>query len=182
MNNQMIKRISGAVSVTALLLSAAVQASDTAVIQITGRVVANTCTLDSSTANQIITLDDVSDRDIRGKGKTSGDKEVTIILKDCGAAASGVTVTASGVADADDITAFRNAITDGNGGATGVGLYFYQADSTAKFTPDGAVKQTKSLIPDSDNVLIYKASYAGTRDSVTAGAFSTVINMKFDYM
>jgi len=181
MNNQMIKRISGILSVTALMLSTAVQAADSAVITINGRVIANTCTIDSNSASQIITLNDVADRDIRGKGKTSGEKEVTINLKDCGAQATAVTVTASGAADADDNTAFRNVITESNGGATGVGLYFYQESSTAKFTPDGAATQSRQLIPNSDNVLTYKAAYTGTKDTVTAGAFSTVINMMFEY-
>ncbi|MFP2423372.1 fimbrial protein [Pseudescherichia vulneris] len=153
-------------------------ASDSATITISGRVLANTCTIDSATATQKIDLPNISDRDIKGVGKTGGEKEISIVLKDCGAAASSVVVTASGTAVTDYSTAFANTASDG---AKGVGLFFYQTDGVKKFKPDGSVQETSPLRSSEDNTLTYKAAYVGTEDTVTAGYFSTVVNMKFEY-
>ncbi|AWF33356.1 fimbrial family protein (plasmid) [Klebsiella oxytoca] len=153
-------------------------ASDRATITITGKVLANTCTIDSASARQNITLPNIADRDIKGVGKTGGETNISIALTDCGKAASNVVVTASGTPDAEDPTAFSNTVTDG---AEGVGLYFYQTGGTEKFKPDGSVRQTSPLTPSVDNTLTYKASYVGTNDTVKAGGFSTVVNMTFEY-
>lgn len=156
-------------------------ASDTATITITGRVVANTCTISSGSKEQAIQLQSIADRDIQDKGATGGDNDVNIVLRDCGSAASKVKVSAWGNADADDITAFANAISSSDGGAEGVGLYFYQTGGE-KFLPDGSVTESSDLIPSADNTLIYKAAYVGTKGTVAAGSFRTVVNMGFEYL
>lgn len=156
-------------------------ASDSAIITITGRVLANTCTVDSASANQNIVLPDIADRDIAGTGKTGGEKEVNIILKDCGGDAGSVVVTVTGNQDPLDDSAFANAIPAGNNSADGVALYFMQTDGVTKFSPSGSVQETSILTPAQDNTLVYKASYVGTKDTVTAGNFSTVVNMQFAY-
>lgn len=176
-----MKKLTQATALMVLMTAGAAQAaSDTAIITITGRVLANTCTIDSNSATQTVTLDDIADRDIRGKGKTGGTKDVVIKLNGCGDSASGVVVTASGNPDSEDPSAFANAVSEANEGATGVGVYFFQTDGTTKFLPSGTVTQTSPL-EAVDNTLTYKASFVGTKDSVTAGAFSTVVNMTFDY-
>jgi major type 1 subunit fimbrin (pilin) len=178
----MMKKLTQVTALMVLLTAGAAQAaSDTAVVTVTGRVLANTCTIDSGSATQTVTLPDISDRDIRGKGTTGGAKDVVIVLRNCGASASGVVVRATGNPDADDSTAFTNAVAQAGGGATGVGVYFFQTDGTTKFLPGGSVTQTSALTPSVDNTLTYKASYVGTKDVVTAGTFSTVVNMTFDY-
>ncbi|MFP7609909.1 fimbrial protein [Serratia quinivorans] len=156
-------------------------ASDTATITITGRVLANTCTIDSGSAKQNVTLSDIADRDIKGAGKTGGEKQISIVLKECGPVANYVTVTASGNPDGADTTAFANSIAQEDAGATGVALYFYQTDGSTKFKPDGSVTEKSTLTPSQDNTLAYKVAYVGTKDVVTAGSFSTVVNMKFEY-
>lgn len=178
----MMKRLTLVTTLMAFMAAGAAQAaSDTANITITGKVLANTCTIDSSSATQNIPLDDISDRDIRGKGTTGGKKDVVIKLTNCGAGASGVVVSASGKADDGDATAFANARAQADGGATGVAVYFFQTDGTTKFVPAGTVTQTSPLTPSVDNTLTYKAAFVGTKDVVTAGDFSTVVNMTFDY-
>ncbi|SFT38252.1 major type 1 subunit fimbrin (pilin) [Kosakonia arachidis] len=178
----MMNRLTRATALMALMAAGATQAaSDTATITITGTVLSNTCTIDSSSAVQNITLGAISDRDIKGKGTTGGKKDVVIKLTNCGAGTSGVVVRASGTPDADDALAFANARVQESGGATGVGVYFFQTDGTTKFVPAGTITQTSSLIPSVDNTLTYKASFVGTKDAVTAGDFSTVVNMTFDY-
>jgi len=153
-------------------------ASDGTAIIINGKVLANTCTLSSGSKEQVITLSDIADRDIKGKGTTGGEKEVRMELRDCGAAATAVVVAAWGDADNDDTSAFRNAKGES---ARGVGLYFYQTDGKTKFNPDGRVTERSTLTPSANNTLIYKAAYVGTGDKVVAGEFSTVVNMSFEY-
>jgi len=155
--------------------------SDTATLTITGTVLANTCTLDSGSVKQSIKLDDIADRDIKGRGVTGGTKNIAITLTNCGSAATRVLVTASGTPDDDNSAAFANTLSKASNGATGVALYFFQTDGTTKFDPAGAVTQISTLKPLVDNILTYSASYVSTKDVVTAGAFSTVVNMTFDY-
>ena len=173
-----------ATALTLLLLgttAVAHAASDSAVITITGHVLANTCTIASGSKTQTITLDGVADRDIKGKGTTAGEKTIEIVLEDCGSTASKVKVSASGSADADDKTSFANAIEAKSNGSIGVGLYFYQAKGAKKFNPDGSETEISTLKPSENNTLAYKAAYVATKDTVTAGEFSTVVNMKFEY-
>lgn len=167
-----------ALLLTACLSGVVRAASDTATITITGTVKASTCTIDSDSANKKVTLPDIADRDIQGKGKTGGTKDIDIVLKDCGASVTTVLVTASGNADDENTGAFKNSLTDG---ADGVALYFYKTDKTGLFNPQGTETETSTLTPSQDNTLTYQAAYVGTKDKVTAGAFSTVVNMKFNY-
>ncbi|BDB31197.1 TPA: type 1 fimbrial protein [Salmonella enterica] len=156
-------------------------ASDSTFITFNGTVLANTCTLSTGSRDQIMVLGSIADRDIKGKGTTGGEKEVNMVLRDCGASATAVVVSVQGEADNDDALAFRNALPESEGGAAGVGLYFYQTDGKTQFSPDGSVTQISALTPSADNTLIYKAAYAGTKDSVVAGKFSTVVNVNFEY-
>lgn len=175
-------RYSGLVTAVVLLYGmsgSSFAAFDTSAITINGRIVANTCVIDDASAKQTVGLADIADRDI--KGKTGGEKQINIVLKNCGSGIDKVLVTASGSGDSDDPTAFTNAIAKEDGGATGVGLYFYQTDGSTKFKPDGNDTESNKLQPSQDNTLTYKASYVGTKDVVTAGNFSTVVNMRFEY-
>ncbi|MHA1000457.1 fimbrial protein [Leclercia pneumoniae] len=153
-------------------------ATDTATITITGNVLANTCTIDSGSANQSITLPDITARELRGKGTTAGEKEVRITLTDCGDTVNRVVVKAFGQEDSDDPVAFKNALADGS---SGVGIYFYQTDGITKFRPDGSIQQTSALLPLPVNVLEYKVSYVATKETVEAGGFRSVVSMTFDY-
>jgi len=153
--------------------------NDSSRLTITGLVQANTCTLSSGSKEQIITLSNITDSEIKGKGIAGGEKDVKIFLSDCGADATAVVVRPWGEADKNDSSAFKNTVMESEGGATGVGLYFYPKDGTSKFSPDGTVSQTSKLKSLADNILIYRAAYAGTGDNVVAGKFSTIVNMNF---
>jgi P pilus assembly protein, pilin FimA len=166
----------------AVISSFAQAASDKSEVSVTGRILANTCIIDSASAKQTINLPDIADRDIAGKGTIVGTTDVLIVLNDCGASATGVLVNASGNPDTEDITAFANSISQADGGATGVGVYFFQTDGLTKFLPDGSVTQTSKLTPLMNNTLTYKAAYVGTKNKVTPGILNTIVNMTFDYL
>lgn len=163
--------LAGAISVNA-------GAADTAVIVITGTVVSNTCTLSDSSRHQTKVLPPIADRDIRGRGTTGASVSFDIDLEDCGPGTTGVRVTASGTPDGSETDAFGNTLADG---AKGVALYVYRTNGTDRFKPDGSVSEVSPLTPSTSNRLTYRAAYVGTGEAVTAGRFSTVVNMKFEY-
>lgn len=71
-------------------------ASDSTFITFNGTVLANTCTLSTGSRDQIMVLGSIADRDIKGKGTTGGEKEVNMVLRDCGASATAVVVSVQG--------------------------------------------------------------------------------------
>ncbi|KGT88760.1 hypothetical protein NG99_21075 [Erwinia typographi] len=183
----MKRRAVSAMALTVLLaagLNAQAQAASAeAFITIKGKVLSNTCTLESKNIN--VAMAAISDKDIRKKGETAAKRTVSLVLKDCGGAVSAVKVTAQGTADDDDKSAFANLYGNGKDetktAATGLGIHFYETDGNTLFNPDNPVTETSTLTPDEDNTLTYTAEYVGTKDTVTGGNFSTVINMTLDY-
>ncbi|CCG88971.1 fimbrial protein [Erwinia piriflorinigrans] len=170
------------ISVAVLLLSGAISARaamDTATITLKATVKANTCSLEDRAPTVFLPV--VSVRDFAAvRGTTLGNKKVAIQLKDCDPAATQVKVTAKGVSDADDGSAFKNSAS-GSYAASGVGLYFYTADGIRRFYPDGSVSDSARLSAGQNNTLVFSAGYVSTRDSVTPGNFMSVVNLEFDY-
>ena len=159
-------------------ITGALAAVDTAAITLAGRVLASTCTIDSSSAVQTVELPDISVRDLTGfHGRT----EIPFILKDCGADVTAVKVTASGTADEVDSGAFANGISGDEGGATGVAISLRMLDGSYPFHPSGHQSQAIKLTPLSDNRFSFSALYMATTSSVTPGKVSTVVNFTFDY-
>lgn len=163
------------------VLSASAQAaSDNAVINVTGKILANTCTLDAAGSDLSPTLAPISERDLRGKGTVAGQKTINIALKDCGADAGNVEIKAQGDVAEDDEYAFKNAAA--TGATTGVGLYFYQTDGTTRFKADGSVIETvTSLTPSANNTLEFSAAYVSTAEAPSAGDFKTQVNLTLTY-
>ncbi|ANS44766.1 fimbrial protein [Serratia inhibens] len=164
-----------------LLPGVGVAATDSASITVTGKVLANTCTLDKAASTLSPILPDISDRDIKGVGTVGGEKDIDIVLKDCGAAVKEVLITVTGTKDGgSDDFAFKN--TSQSDPSSGVGLYFYQTQSgTDKFKPDGSTPKTYAINPSEDNTLKMRASYVGLGDTVTAGNFQSTVTMTIDY-
>lgn len=155
--------------------------TDTAVITITGKVIANTCTFDSSSSDINPKLIDISDRDIKGVGKTGGSKPIKIVLKDCGADVKTVEVKAEGTADIDDSKAFKNIST--SNAAKGVGIYLYQNETgDEKFDPQGSIKKSYDLTKNQDTTLIFRAAYVGTSATVVAGNVQSTVTLTMTYM
>lgn len=153
--------------------------SDSATITITGRVLANTCTIDNGSVRQTVILPDVSDRDFHDVGVTAGETPVTIRLNDCGSDIQLVVVTASGDADSVNSQAFNNSY-NGQNKANGVAINFYRTDGIL-FSPNGSNPEETKLIPG-NNVLVYKASYISTTKKIAGGNITSVINLELEYM
>lgn len=190
LKNKMHRQTSAVVlmiAATTLLagLSAMVMAaSDLVSINVTGKVIDNTCTVDTANSDLYPTLVDVSAHDLKGKGTTLGKRDIKLSLKDCGKDITrGVVITAKGTPDTADTEgyAFKNAST-GEGAATGVGLQFYKTvDKTTPFRADGNDTETISTLKEGDNTLTFAAAYVATSDEPSAGDFSTTVNLTLAY-
>lgn len=156
-------------------------ATDTATINISATVRANTCTL--SNKNPVFILPAVSTGDFSGlKGKVVSSAPVTISFTNCGADTKRFSVQMTGTQDTEinDGITFKNALSDSTA-ATGVGILLYGADGTI-FRPDGT--KTALITPPTGggNVSVnYTAKYISTRGVVTSGKVSAVITAYIVY-
>jgi major type 1 subunit fimbrin (pilin) len=176
------------IATAALLVSQAPcvkAASDPVGINVTGKILDNTCTVDTVNSDLNPVMDPVSARDLKGKNTTLAKRDIKLVLKECGKdITNGVIVTAWGESDPSDANgyAFMNAST-GTGAAQGVGLQFYkQADKETPFKVNGDIKEKiTSLKEGDDNTLTFAAAYVATSDEPSAGDFSTTVNLTLEY-
>lgn len=157
----------------------AMAADSDGTISVTGKVVDNTCELDK--ADIPVTLDTVSAVSLMNAKKTDvAAKDFTVALKNCGAHAKNVDITVSGTPDGEDSTAFKNEAT--NSAASGVAMDFYSLNGTdkTKMKPDGG-EATQPLKDDVASTLNFRAAYVGTKDSITAGNFKSVVKFSLTY-
>lgn len=141
----------------------------TTVIPLTGQVVANTCIFNN--ANQTVTLSKVSPADFRDSG-IKAPTNFTVGIT-CAASVSAVQIIPTGQSDALDNTAFTNS-----GSAENVGLRLMSSDGLV-LVPDGSTRV--SVTPsDGSGSYTFQAGYVAT-GNVTAGSFTSMVTMSFDY-
>lgn len=177
----------GLLSVSMLLLTAAGlphtagAAEDHTTVTITGMVNDNTCTLTGAQNGLSFTLSPVSVRDFgAGAGNPVGEIDIPVEFTDCGSGTKGVTVKVTG-ASAGSTAAFKNTLdANGSGGATGVGVNFYDTDGT-QIEAGTDVAAAEQTFGSEGTTLHYKASYTKVADEVKAGSLSTVITLSFTY-
>jgi len=172
------------ITAAATLSGSAFAASDGTKIQVTGKIVDNTCIINDSGSDLSPTLATVSARELKGKGTTLGKRDVKLVLKDCGKDITrGVTITAKGTPDTSDTGgyAFKNSAT-GTSAASGIGLRFYKsADKSTPFMANGSVAETVTFLKEGDNTLTFAAAYVATADEPSAGNFNTTVNLTLAY-
>ena len=157
----------------------ALAASDSADIKITGKVVANTCTLDTAGSDMAPDMGTVAARDLKGLGTTLALRDIKIHLTGCGADITrGIDFVASGTADTGDSGgfAFKNS-----SASNGVGLRFYKTDKKTPFKANGSVTETITTLRAGENTVTFAAAFVATSAAATAGAFATTVNLKLNY-
>lgn len=162
----------------------AIAASDEAEINLTGKILDNTCVVDGSGSDLHPVMDTVSAHDLKGKGTILGKRDIKLVLKDCGKDITrGVVITAKGTIDISDTEGytFKN-VAGGEDVASGVGLHFYKSvDHETPFKANGEVTETITHLKEGDNTLIFAAAYVATVGEPVAGDFSTTINLTMAY-
>lgn len=157
------------------MVSCPLMAADSTTVTIRGTVKANTCTVSPKVERL---LPPVSVRDFRGTaGTTLGTVEIPVTFKDCGGGTNGVKVKVSGTAAGNE-GAFKNDDEGTQGGATHVGVYFY--DTNDKLIRAGSSDAAEQKFT-TDTTLNYKASYVSLAPDVGAGTLKAVITLNFTY-
>jgi len=155
----------------------ALASSDPVSVTITGKIIANTCTLDSTSV--IVPLGSIALRSLQGAGNTSAPRSFNLDLKECGDAAKSVNVTVKGIADEQNDQALA-LTSEGDAAATGVAIYLLDKDKNLLPVNNGAVT-TYRLAPSDINTLQFYAQYVATTDNPRAGEAKSSASIYLDY-
>ena len=158
-----------------ILMSQSVMAADSN-LNITGKVVASACSVDTGSVTLGIPLGDVDASVLAAAGKSSPWSALyNISLSGCPSTTTSVNATFSGTADTNDTNGYKNA----GGGSTAVSVELAKTDGTT-FLKNGtsfgdvAVASGKITMP-------VKARMYTKAGSVTPGAVSAAILVAFTY-
>lgn len=125
----MNKRIvAGTVLAQAVLLYAATAAAQGR-INVTGRILDNTCVVSVASQSQTVRMETEGNKTFFRPGDTGTDNAFSVVLERCGPAAKGVTLGFTGTADA--LNPALVAVPSGAGSASGLGIGLYEDDGTA---------------------------------------------------
>lgn len=135
-------------------------------VYVSGTITDNTCTLSPDSENIDVEMGAVSNRQFARAGDGANWQPFAINLQNCGATASGVTVSFSGTADSHyhDLL----ALTPGDGSATGVAIGIYDKDKTAIALGDESASLAISSGQSSVHLQFY-ARYIADGEAVVAG-------------
>jgi len=152
--------------------------NDPVSVTITGKIIANTCTLDSTSV--IVPLGSIALRELQTMGKTSSLKSFNLDLKECGDAAKSVNVTVKGIADEQNSQAL--ALTSaGDSAAQGVAIYLLDKDKNLLPINDEA-SASYNLVAGNKNLLLFYAQYVATTDNPRAGEAKSSASIYLDYL
>lgn len=147
-------------------------------IQFNGEIIDAACTVSASSANQTVTLGQISENAFSAAGDTAGATAFQIDLTSCPASVTSAAVKFDGTPYQGDNSAL--ALTPVNGVATGVGIQIRNADNTV--LPLFTESQRVTLSQAGTNTLKFNAAYVAKAATVTAGpanataTFSVVYN------
>lgn len=170
--------VAGAITSSLLVSMNANAASDSVPVNITATVVENTCTPSWELSGMNVDFSRVSVKDF-GVGKAAGQKSFSLSLKDCGANATKVSVTASGSPDGTDSKLFANSVSTTSG--VGVAIWGGPSQST-QMTPDGQVS-VEYPITDNASTMTFSARLMQSGSTApVAGDVKSTITMTVTYI
>lgn len=149
-------------------------------LQITGTILSRSCEVSSSSQNQTVNIGQFSAGMFRAAGDTSAAKPFSIVLNNCGPAATGVKMTFSGTSDSSNAALLALSDTSGNGGmASGVGVEVL--DASQQPLALNTLSSTAYAIKPGDNTLPFYLRYKSTQSTITAGNASAVMYFDLQY-
>lgn len=158
--------------------------TNTTNVTISSTVQEHTCTItgadDGGLTFELATVS-VHDFD-KAAGLPVGEVIIPIVFSDCVSGINGVTVKVTGES-AGNTTAFKNTL-DGNnsGGATGIGVNFYDTDGKTLIPSGTDVSATEQKFAREGIKLNYKASYTKVSEEVSAGNLHAMLTLRFIYI
>lgn len=163
--------VSGALLLTA---NAAVNAAD-GTINFTGNIISEACEVDAGYQNQTVILGDVSSQSFQAAGDKSSPTGFQIVLENCAAAISEVTVKFDGPADSGNVELL--ALNSGET-ATGVGIEI--ADSVGNPIPLYAAS-APYLVAGGGVTMNFISRYVATAATVGAGSANATSQFTINY-
>lgn len=160
----------------ALFVSGVSVATDTS-LSVSGNVVASSCKVDF---NKKITIGTFSAKDFPSVGSTSAFKAMNINLSECYSKLASVSVTFSGVTDADNPALL--AITDSEtGGTVASGIGVELLDNGGKTIPFNTLKPLSFTLDEGMTTLSFLLRYKSTKYPVTSGEAPAVLFFDLTY-
>lgn len=147
-------------------------------VNITGTIQGNTCAVTTNTASQQVSLGDIAAKQFTAAGSASQPIAFTIGLKNCGSAASAVSLTFTGKANTTNSALL--ALTRQAGSAAGVGVAIL--DSQRTLVPLNSASRQYTLDPQQtiQNLTFYGEMVA-TSSPVTAGSVDATTTFSLTY-
>lgn len=147
-------------------------------VYVTGTITDNTCTLSPDSENIQVDMGTVSNRQFYQAGDGGEWQPFAITLQNCGSTASGVTVSFSGVGDAQNGDLF--ALNKEAGAASGIGIALYDKNKQ-RITP-GAQSDVQALSSGaaSERLLFY-ARYVADGGAVAPGVADASVTFVLSY-
>lgn len=144
-------------------------------IQMTGNIYANTCVIDSASRNLTVNLGQAVSGNFKDVGDTGDWKDFSLLLTHCPTTRSLVTAFFYGQADSAHPTKFANT-----GSAKGLALELADRQDKILIAPQAAFSVP---INTADHTATFPlaARYYATSMPVSAGTFSSVIQVTFTY-
>lgn len=142
-------------------------------LNISGKVVAGTCTVDVNTVDRTIDLGSIQSFDLRSPASGGEWVDFTLEVNQCPTGLAFATAKFSGNPDTDDVTTYKNT-----GTSTGVSLQL-----GARTTIYGNGTSMKSSI----DALTHKATFPlsariySAKGNATSGTFHSIVNVAFTY-
>lgn len=161
--------------ITGATLSVANAADGT--IQFNGEIIDAACTVSPASANQTVTLGQVSSTAFSAVNDTAAATAFQIDLSACPATVSTASIKFDGTPYQGDTTAL--ALTPLPGAATGVGIRIRTA--TNLVLPLYTESQPTALVQSATNSLMFNASYVAKSATVTAGPADAVATFSVIY-
>ncbi|HCF8068370.1 TPA: fimbrial protein [Klebsiella michiganensis] len=148
-------------------------------IDMSGKIVAGSCDIDTDSQNQTIHIGDFSAGIFQSVGDTSQWKRFDIKLNNCTSAISQSTVAFKGIADATSPTLLALSDTSGGGNmASGVAIELLDSSMNTI-----AINSTDNAYPitQGNNDLTFRLRYKATAVPVTPGNASSVLYFDVSY-
>lgn len=149
---------------------------ESSTVNFTGNIVDTSCSLNTGSKNQTVSLGDVSTKAFSGTGTSSQEKPFLIVLDDCNAAGLGtvdVTFNGNTVSGKADTLSTSDIVT------TNVGIQVLQ--SGTPLAMDGSAASTAQALNDNTNELAFTARYIAISDDVQAGQANATANFTLNY-
>ncbi|WP_426448837.1 fimbrial protein [Siccibacter colletis] len=154
------------------LMSFAVQAEE---INVSARLVARPCTVDTDTVNKTVALGQSRASEMKTAGAGGEWTDFELLLTKCPAATVGATVTFSGTPDDDDATAFKNSAD-----ATGIALRLASRDRATTYQNESTMTQTIDTATHTATFPL-SARMFSPKGNPTSGQFAAAVNVSFTY-